>query len=164
MVLAKLLFWTSFLLVAHTYLLYPIVLFLAYSLVQMRRDWHYLRSRRDSRSPAQDATQLPAVTLVIAAYNEEARLREKLANIGRLDYPRDRLQVIVVSDGSTDHTNDILRGTPDTGVECIFLADRQGKSSALNHAVGQARHDILIFSDAATLLSPGAVPKPAPHS
>src|SRR5262249_59912830 len=79
--LAKLVFWTSFLLVAHTYLLYPVVLFLAYSLVQMRRDWHYLRSRRDSRSAAQDAAQLPPVTLVIAAYNEEARLQDKLANL-----------------------------------------------------------------------------------
>jgi cellulose synthase/poly-beta-1,6-N-acetylglucosamine synthase-like glycosyltransferase len=161
--LAKFVFWTSFLLVTHTYLLYPIVLFLAYSLVQMRRDWHYLRSRRDSRSPAQDATQVPPVTLIIAAYNEEARLRDKLANIRRLDYPRDRLQVIVVSDGSTDRTNDILRAAPDAGVECIFLPARQGKSSALNHAVAQARHDILIFSDAATLFAPVALGKLARH-
>jgi cellulose synthase/poly-beta-1,6-N-acetylglucosamine synthase-like glycosyltransferase len=161
--LAKLVFWTSFLLVAHTYLLYPIVLFLAYSLVQVRRDWHYLRSRRDSRSPAQDTTRLPPVTLIIAAYNEEARLWDKLANMRRLDYPRDRLQVIVVSDGSTDRTNDILRAASDAGVECIFLPTRQGKSSALNHAVGQARHDILIFSDAATLFAPSAVGKLARH-
>src|SRR5215813_1865171 len=113
-------FWASFLLVAHTYLLYPIVLFLAYSFVQVRRDWHYLRSRRDSRSPDQDAAQLPPVTLIIAAYNEEARLPDKLANIRRLDYPRDRLQVIVVSDGSTDRTNEILRTAADAGIECIF--------------------------------------------
>src|SRR5262245_9577627 len=107
--IAELTFWASFLLVAHTYLLYPVMLFLAYSLVQVRRDWHYLRSRRDSRSPAQDAAQLPPVTLVIAAYNEEDRLSDKLANIRRLDYSRDRLQVIIVSDGSTDRTNEILR-------------------------------------------------------
>ncbi len=161
--LAKFVFWTSLLLVAHTYLLYPIVLFLAYSLVQVRRDWHYLRSRRDNRSPAQGATRLPPVTLIIAAYNEEARLRDKLANIRRLDYPRDRLQVIVVSDGSTDRTNDILRAAPDAGIECIFLPARRGKSSALNHAVAQARHDILIFSDAATLFAPSAVEKLARH-
>src|SRR5262249_26554995 len=154
--LAKLVFWTSFLLVAHTYLLYPVVLFLAYSLVQMRRDWHYLRSRRDSRAPAQDATHLPSVTLVIAAYNEEARLHDECETLRRLNYPRDRLQIIIVSGGSTDRTNDILRGAPDADVECILLPARQGKSSALNPAVGQARHDILIFSDAATLFAPGA--------
>src|SRR6266481_3547877 len=95
-------FWASLLLVAHTYLLYPIVLFFAYALVQVRRDWRYLLSRRDGRCPAQPATELlPPVTLIIAAYNEETHLRDKLANIRELDYPRDRFNVIFVSDGST---------------------------------------------------------------
>jgi cellulose synthase/poly-beta-1,6-N-acetylglucosamine synthase-like glycosyltransferase len=160
---AKYVFWASFLLVAHTYLLYPIVLFLAYSLVQIRRDWHYLRSRRDSRSPSQSAMHLPPVTLIIAAYNEEASLRDKLDNIRRLDYPRDRLQVIVVSDGSTDRTNDILRAAADAEIQCIFLPTRGGKASALNHAVGEARHDVLIFSDAATLFAPSALRHLARH-
>jgi len=57
--LAEYVFWVSFLLVAHTYLLYPIGLFFAYSLVQVRRDWQYLRFRRDGRSPVQDAADLP---------------------------------------------------------------------------------------------------------
>jgi cellulose synthase/poly-beta-1,6-N-acetylglucosamine synthase-like glycosyltransferase len=163
MTLPELVFWGSFLLVAHTYLLYPIALFLAYSLVQIRRDWHYLRSRRDTRSPTQDSTQLPSVTLIIAAHDEEVRLPAKLDNLRRLDYPRDRLEVIVVSDGSTDATNKILREATDAGLRCFFLSTRQGKSNALNHAVGQARHDILIFSDAATLFAPNAVRKLARH-
>jgi cellulose synthase/poly-beta-1,6-N-acetylglucosamine synthase-like glycosyltransferase len=161
--LSELVFWGSFLLVVHTYLLYPIVLFLAYSLVQIRRDWHYLRSRRDTRSPIQDPTQLPSVTLIIAAHNEEVRLPDKLENLRRLDYPRDRLEVIVVSDGSTDATNKILREASDAGLRCFFLPTRQGKWSALNHAVGQAHDDILIFSDAATLFAPNAVGKLARH-
>jgi len=163
MSLSELIFWGSFLLVVHTYLLYPIVLFLAYSLVQIRRDWHYLRSRRDTRSPIQDPTQLPSVTLIIAAHNEEVRLPDKLENLRRLDYPRDRLEVIVVSDGSTDATNKILREASDAGLRCFFLPTRQGKWSALNHAVGQAHDDILIFSDAATLFAPNAVGKLARH-
>jgi cellulose synthase/poly-beta-1,6-N-acetylglucosamine synthase-like glycosyltransferase len=163
MSLSELVFWGSFLLVVHTYLLYPIVLFLAYSLVQIRRDWHYLRSRRDTRSPIQDPTQLPSVTLIIAAHNEEVRLPDKLENLRRLDYPRDRLEVIVVSDGSTDATNKILREASDAGLRCFFLPTRQGKWSALNHAVGQAHDDILIFSDAATLFAPNAVGKLARH-
>jgi cellulose synthase/poly-beta-1,6-N-acetylglucosamine synthase-like glycosyltransferase len=161
--LAEYVFWASLLLVAHTYLLYPVVLFFAYSLVQVRRDWHYLRFRRDGRSPVHDSADLPPVTLIIAAYNEDAHLRAKLANLRRLDYPRDRLQVIIVSDGSTDGTNDILRAAPDGEIECIFLPTRGGKSSALNHAVGQARYRILIFSDAATLFAPNAVQKLARH-
>jgi cellulose synthase/poly-beta-1,6-N-acetylglucosamine synthase-like glycosyltransferase len=89
--------------------------------------------------------------------------RDKLANLRRLDYPRDRLQVIVISDGSTDGTNDILRSTPASDIQCLFLPTREGKSSALNHAVVQACHDILIFSDAATLFAPNAVMKLARH-
>lgn len=164
MTLAECVFWGSLLLVAHTYLLYPIVLFFAYSLVQMRRDWQYLQSRRDGRSPVQEAADLPPVTLIIAAYNEEAHLRDKLANLGRIDYPRDRLQVVIVSDGSTDGTNDILREAAQAQpIECIFLPTRGGKSNALNHAVGYARHDVLIFSDAATLFAPNAVKTLARH-
>ena len=161
--LAEYVFWVSFLLVAHTYLLYPIGLFFAYSLVQVRRDWQYLRFRRDGRSRVQDAADLPPVTLIIAAHNEEAYLRNKIANIRRLDYPRDHLQVIIVSDGSTDGTNRILRATPEGDIECIFLPIRGGKSSALNHAVAQARHNILILSDAATLFAQNAVKKLIRH-
>jgi cellulose synthase/poly-beta-1,6-N-acetylglucosamine synthase-like glycosyltransferase len=163
MSLAEYVFWASFLLVAHTYLLYPIVLFLAYSLVQIRRDWRYLRSRRDGRCPDWPAAELPAVTLIIAAHNEDAHLRDKLANIRELEYPRDRLDVIIVSDGSSDGTNAILRAAHDPSIRCIFLPAREGKSSALNHAVAQARHDILIFSDAATRFAPNAVAKLARH-
>jgi cellulose synthase/poly-beta-1,6-N-acetylglucosamine synthase-like glycosyltransferase len=156
-------FWASLGLVAHTYLLYPIVLFFAYSLVQVRRDWRYLRSRRDGRCPTRAAAELPPVTLIIAAHNEETHLRDKLANIRQLDYPRDRLDVIIVSDGSTDDTNAILRAAHDPNIRCIFLPARGGKSSALNHAVAQAHHDILIFSDAATRFAPDAVAKLARH-
>ena len=156
-------FWASFLLVAHTYHLYPIVLFCAYSLVQVRRDWRYLRSRRDARSPTQAEVERPPVTLIIAAHNEDAHLGDKLANIRQLDYPRDRLDVIVVSDGSTDGTNAILRAVHDPNIRCIFLPARAGKSSALNHAVAQARQEILIFSDAATQFAPDAVAKLARH-
>ena len=156
-------FWISLLLVAHTYLLYPIVLFCAYALVQVRRDWRYLLSRRDGRVPAQPVTELPPVTLIIAAYNEEAHLRDKLANIRQLDYPRDRLDVIFVSDGSTDGTNAILSTVTDPNMRCIFLPDRGGKANALNHAVAQAGHEILIFSDAATKFAPNAVAKLARH-
>ena len=156
-------FWISLLLVAHTYLPYPVVLFSAYALVQVRRDWRYLLSRRDGRVPAQPATELPPVTLIIAAYNEEAHLREKLANIRQLDYPRDRLNVIFISDGSTDGTNAILRTVDDPNIQCIFLPARGGKANALNHAVAQADQEILIFSDAATKFAPDAVAKLARH-
>lgn len=151
------LFWACFLLVAHTYVLYPIFLFFASSLVQMGRDWRYLGSRPDRRRSLPAAQDLPAVTLIVPAYNEQDRLPAKLVNVRRLDYPRDRLQVIFVSDGSTDGTTDILRAASDQGIETIFLPERGGKSRALNQAVARARHEILVFSDAATLFAPDAL-------
>jgi cellulose synthase/poly-beta-1,6-N-acetylglucosamine synthase-like glycosyltransferase len=150
------------LLVAHTYLLYPLFLLAACSVVQVARDWRYLRLRRDRRVSREAMEPLPAVSLVIPAYNEEARLPDKLANIRQLDYPADRLEVIFVSDGSTDDTNALLSAAS-PAVRTVLLAARGGKASALNQGVAQASHEILVFSDAATLLAPDAIRKLVRH-
>ena len=155
-------FWACFLLVAHTYLLYPVCLFCASSLVQVWRDWHYLRSRQDRR-PRASEVELPAVSLIIPAYNEEHHLPDKLTNLRALDYPKDGLDIVFVSDGSTDGTNALLSGVEGGNVQVVYLATRGGKSSALNQAVARARHDILVFSDAATLFAPEAVRRLVRH-
>jgi len=149
--------------VAHTYVLYPAFLFVACAAVQIQRDWRYLSTRRDRRSTAAAADALPAVSLIISAHNEQAHLRDKLTNIRACDYPPDRLEVIFVSDGSTDGTNAILQAVEDTNVRTVFLAQRGGKANALNHAVEQAKHEILVFSDAATLFDAAAVRKLVRH-
>lgn len=163
MILAEWLFWACLFLVAHTYVLYPAFLFAACAVVQVHRDWRYLSSRRDRRSTAPASDTLPAVSLIISAYNEQAHLPEKLVNIRGSDYPRDRLEVLFVSDGSTDGTNAILQAVEDANIRTVFLARRGGKSSALNHAVDQAKHEILVFSDAATLFDTAAVRKLVRH-
>jgi len=150
-------FWGCLLLVAYTYLLYPCLLFAVYSVAQVRRDWKYLTTRRNRRRPCLPSDALPAVSLVIPAHNEEACLPGKITNLRQLDYPRDRLDVVVVSDGSTDRTNEILGTLEDPQVQTVFLTVRRGKSTALNHGVARARHDILVFSDAATLFSTDAL-------
>mgnify|MGYP005818474479 CR=1 FL=1 len=144
-------------------MLYPLVLLLAYGLVQVRRDLRYLGRRRDRRRSALKPEELPAVSFVIPAYNEEAHLPEKLANLRELDYPAAKIEVIFVSDGSTDGTNAILGAAGDANVRTVFLPVRQGKPNALNHGVARAAHDILIFSDAATLFEPDAVKKLVRH-
>jgi len=106
---------------------------------------------------------LPALSLIVAAHNEERDLPAKLANLSEIDYPRDRLEVIFVSDGSTDGTNNILEKARDHHVRVVILPARSGKSSALNRGVAEARHEILIFSDAATLFAPDALIKLARH-
>jgi cellulose synthase/poly-beta-1,6-N-acetylglucosamine synthase-like glycosyltransferase len=150
-------FWACCLLAAHTYLLYPLILFAASSLAQAWRDVRALWAPRGRRPVTPGAGELPAVSMIIPAHNEEARLPAKLANVGALDYPVDRLQIIFVSDGSTDGTNRLLGGAAGVNVEVEYLPVRSGKATAVNHAVERARHDVLVFSDAATLFDPDAV-------
>lgn len=163
MLLSEWFFWACFLLVMHTYLLYPAFLFVACAVVQIHRDWQYLSTRRDRRSAVPAPDTLPAVCLIISAYNEQAHLPDKLANIRAFDYPRDRLEVIFVSDGSTDGTNAILQAVEDANIRTVFLPQRGGKSNALNHGADQAKHEILVFSDAATLFEAAAVRKLVRH-
>jgi cellulose synthase/poly-beta-1,6-N-acetylglucosamine synthase-like glycosyltransferase len=149
-----LIFWACFFLVAYTYALYPAVLFLVSSATRL--------SRRGAVGAG--APPLPAVSMVIPAHNEERHLPAKLANLAALDYPRDRLEVLFVSDGSTDATNKILGRAAEAGkLTLLALPARGGKSNALNQAVPRARHDILVFSDAATLFAPDAVSKMVRH-
>jgi cellulose synthase/poly-beta-1,6-N-acetylglucosamine synthase-like glycosyltransferase len=155
----EVLFWVSSFFVLHTYLLYPLLLVVAATAVQTWRDLRYLHSRQERRQPSREALPLPGVSLIIPAYNEERHLPDKLQNLRALDYPRDRLQIIFVSDGSTDSTNDMLRSAESETVELILLPTRGGKSAALNRAVAGARHGIVVFSDAATLFARDAVQK-----
>jgi cellulose synthase/poly-beta-1,6-N-acetylglucosamine synthase-like glycosyltransferase len=163
MVALEALFWVCFLLVVHTYLLYPLLLFVASSAIQVGRDWQFLTRRRDRRRIPPEPLELPEVSLIIPAYNEERHLADKLANVRALDYPKDALDILFVSDGSTDRTSAILRDAEGGNIRVSYLAERAGKANALNHAVTWARHDLLVFSDAATLFAPDAVKKLVRH-
>lgn len=162
MPIAEHVFWISLLLVVYTYFLYPTLLVVACSLAQALRDWQYLTSLRDRRRSPR-SVDTPSVTLIVPAYNEEAHLPDKIANIRQLDYPPENVEVIFVSDGSTDRTNEILRAVPNSNAQTLFLPVRTGKPNALNQAVPRSRHDILIFSDASTLFAPDAVKKLVRH-
>jgi cellulose synthase/poly-beta-1,6-N-acetylglucosamine synthase-like glycosyltransferase len=161
--LAQWVFWISVSLVLYSYFLYPLLLFVIYSLEQIRRDLNYLPSRRDRRVGEPALAQFPGITFVIAAHNEGKYICEKLANIRELEYPRERLQVVLVSDGSTDATNEFLSAAADDEIEVILLPFRGGKANALNTGVARAKHDILVFSDAATLFAPDALTKLIRH-
>jgi len=161
--LAQYVFLACLFLVGYTYLLYPCVLFIVYAVAQARADLGYLTTRRERRRRALRDVDLPPVTLIVPAYNEEAHLKDKIANVQELDYPRDRLQVVFVSDGSTDRTNEILDAVDDPVIETLLLPERSGKATALNRAVEAARHGILVFSDASTRFMPDAVKQLVRH-
>jgi len=157
MSLAKPIFWVCLLLIGYTYLLYPVVLFLAYAFSQARRDLQYLTARRNRRVGSLGPEQLPGVSLIVPVYNEEAHLPDKIANLRQLDYSREKLEIILVSDGSTDRSNAILQSLQEPYFQTIFLPERKGKTTALNNAAAQARHSILVLSDASTLFAPDAL-------
>ena len=163
MVGLEVVFWTCFLLVAHTYLLYPVSLFVASAAVQTIRDWRYLMSRQDRRRIPRDPVELPAVSFIIPAHNEERHLPEKLENLAELDYPKELLEVVFVSDGATDRTNEILATAERGNVRVVYLPIRRGKASAVNQGVQQARHELLVLSDAATLFAADAIRKLVRH-
>jgi cellulose synthase/poly-beta-1,6-N-acetylglucosamine synthase-like glycosyltransferase len=104
------------------------------------------------RHPLQSLpSEQPALTIIIAARNEASEIGRKLERTLALEYPREKVQIIVVSDGSEDGTNDIVRQFEDRGVELVAIDTRMGKTNAQNIAVHYARNPVLIFSDATTL-------------
>jgi cellulose synthase/poly-beta-1,6-N-acetylglucosamine synthase-like glycosyltransferase len=111
--------------------------------------------------PADEA--LPAVTLLIAALDEEAIIAEKIENSLRLDYPRGKLRVVVVSDGSTDRTDEIVRRYEPRGVTLFRVEPREGKSLARNRAAGAATGDVLVMSDANAMYESDAIRKLTRH-
>lgn len=99
----------------------------------------------------------PSITFVIAAYNEEKVIREKLVNTLALDYPREKLEIIVVADGSSDMTPVIVSEFADRNVICLFDPVRRGKSHALNRAAAASHGEIVVLSDANNAFSRDAL-------
>jgi len=130
-------FWIAAGLIVFTHLGYPLVLWLLVRLPGRRRA---ALARSDG-----GAEQLPDVSLIIAAYNEEAVIVEKVANTLLLDYPPERLGIVVASDGSTDRTAELARLA---GAHLVLELPRFGKVAAQNAAAERARGSILVFSDA----------------
>lgn len=110
---------------------------------------------RVTRRPAPAAAAVPpAVTMIVPVHNEESRMARKMANTLALDFPADRLQVVFVSDGSTDRTVDVIRASATPSMEVVELPHRGGKAAALNAGLARARNEILVFSDASIELEP----------
>src|SRR5688500_15595548 len=137
--IATTIFWSSAAALGYTYVGYPLLL-----LVVGR-----LRTR-----PVRRAAFEPHVTVIITAYNEERDLAAKLENTLALDYPQDKLEIIVASDCSADRTDEIARSFAARGVRLHRQPERLGKTAAQNAAVELARGSVIVFSDATTLYQP----------
>ena len=105
------------------------------------------------------AGELPEVTLIVAAHNEEAVIEGKIGNSLELDYPPGRLKVVIASDGSSDATAEIVGRHQDRGIRLLDYPQRRGKSQLLNAAIAETGGEILVLSDANTDYRPDAIRK-----
>src|SRR5918993_5493372 len=103
----------------------------------------------------------PSVSFIVAAYNEEDCIEKKIINSLQQEYPKEKIEYIFITDGSTDGTNDIIKKYP--SIILLSEKERRGKTAALNRVVKSASNDILIFSDANTALNKDAVKMIAAH-
>lgn len=106
-----------------------------------------------------DENFLPEVSLLIAAYNEEESIALKIKNSLELDYPKDKLEIVVVSDGSTDRTDEIVKSFEAQGVRLFRVEGRVGKTEARNQAVLAMRREIIVFSDATAVYEKNVIKK-----
>ena len=134
----KVLFWLLLGTVAYTYLGYPSFLWLALR----------LRGRRPPPVVPIDFASLPRVSVLLPAHNEARWLRHRLENLLALRYPRDRMEIVVGSDASTDATITVARSFGQEGVRLLEVSERRGKTALLNEMISISLGEIVVFTDA----------------
>lgn len=137
--MTEIFFWSCLGIIFYIYLGYPFFVFFLARIIK--------------KSVSKRAFE-PMVTLLIAAYNEERYIVQTIENKLQLDYPADKLEVIVISDDSTDKTDALVEAIKDIRVQLLRQQPRAGKTSALNMAVPHAKGDIIVFSDANSMYAP----------
>jgi cellulose synthase/poly-beta-1,6-N-acetylglucosamine synthase-like glycosyltransferase len=142
MFLLLILFWFSAFLILYTYIGYPLLIALLAKAWQKREEFFETS---------------PQITVLIPAYNEEKYIAEKLENTLQLDYPRDKLQILVAADGSSDGTPEIVTSYASKGVELGYIADRNGKMAAIIRAMEFVRGEIVVLSDANNMYDKSAI-------
>ena len=136
-------FWASLVCVVHSYIVYPLIV----------AAWAALKTSRATPT----LSELPRVSLMMSVYNEEHVIREKLANLVAVQYPEEKLEILIGSDGSTDSTEALVRESALPNVTLTSFDRRRGKAAVLNDLVSKATGEILLFSDANTFYAPDAV-------
>ncbi len=138
-IIAVVVFWACAAGVFYAYVGYPVLI------------WRLARwFGRPVTPPAPTDDELPTVSLLIAAYNEEAVIEERLRNALAMDYPPGKIEIVVASDGSSDRTPEIVRGYADRGVRLLDYRQRRGKAAVLNSAFAELHGDVVLLSDANT--------------
>ncbi len=136
-------FWASLAFIIYVYFGYPILLTI------------FARLKPRGMSLASD--DFPFITILIAAYNEQDVIAQKIENTLDMDYPRDKVQILVTADGSDDETSEIVKAFASKGVGLLYEPERNGKMHAIDRAMPHVRGDIIVFSDANNMFMPETV-------
>lgn len=151
-------FWGSIGALVYSYFVYPLLLMCCSASVQLWRDnnfiWRGVRRRSILRFTDEE---LPAVTVVIAAYNEQSCIAERVANILSQDYPADKLTLLIGSDGSKDNTAEILSGINDPRLTACIFTENRGKVSVLNDLMARVQTEFTVLTDANTVFEPNTI-------
>ena len=139
-------FWGCAALILYTYIVYPVLLI---ALAALRRGIIAPRDVKDA--------DLPYVSVLIVAHNEESVIRERIENLLELDYPKDKLELVIASDASRDRTVDIVSEYSERAVRLIAFTARTGKAAVLDSVIPQLKGSIAVLSDANTMMEPSAV-------
>ncbi|OVE83143.1 glycosyltransferase [Natronolimnobius baerhuensis] len=142
-ILSLITFWGALYLLVHTYAVYPLSMWIG----------SRIRGRTSDASPSEH----PPVALIIAAYNEEEIIGEKIENCLQLVYPDEKLRIVVFSDASSDRTDEIVKEYADHGVELVRIEGRVGKTACQNEVAELVDEDILVFSDANSMYESDAI-------
>ena len=148
MVTLKVIFWICLAIVVYTYVGYGVLLYL---LLCVKR----LLCKPQKEPVLPNDNQLPDVTLMICAYNEEDIIGEKMENIRQIDYPADRFCIMWVTDGSNDRSNELLKEYPE--VTLVYSPERRGKAAAMQHGLRENKAEYVVFTDANTMLNTNAI-------
>ena len=140
-------FWVLLILFVHCYVLFPITLPFVSEIFK----------RKETEN--QNGSDTPKVSILISAYNEEAVIERKIQNLLELDYPKDKLEILIGDDGSTDKTVEIVERYKDQGITLVKAPQNAGKAAMLNRLEKKASGEILLFCDANTMLFPNVVRK-----
>lgn len=144
-----LLFWIFYGILFYIYIGYGFVL------------WLISRFLPKSSQAILTDEQLPNIVHIVPAYNEEETIELKLQNIREIDYPPEKVRHVIIADGSTDGTVDMVRKCPE--VQLMYSSERKGKLAAINRALAHIEEDIVVFSDANSMISKGAFRKMMAH-
>jgi glycosyltransferase involved in cell wall biosynthesis/cellulose synthase/poly-beta-1,6-N-acetylglucosamine synthase-like glycosyltransferase len=147
-------FWLCMGGIAYAYVGYPVLVWALASAFGRRRDEP---GPLDSARSGLVTGAVPSVAIVIVAHNEEVSIGDRLANALAIDYPVDRLEIVVASDGSTDRTGDIVVNSRDRRVRLVDFSSRRGKAAVLNDVIPTLTAEIVVLSDANTSMQSDAV-------